>query len=105
KREGIVLAYLRGGFTVTYEEAVSWLQTMADIPQNQQDEDFIRIIPAMIDYAEGRIYRELDFLATLTSQTTTLNALNREFALPSTYGRSMYARRSARSPTVVYARR
>lgn len=67
---------------MTYDETIAWLQTMCEVPLNNADENFQRIIPAMMLYADGRIYRDLKFLATLTSQPISLTAHDREFALP-----------------------
>lgn len=53
---------------------------------DKSDYNFAIQIPAIIDYAEQRIYRELDLLATLTtnsSGTTTSN--QRDFILPATF--------------------
>jgi len=67
---------------MTYDELVSRLYTLLVIPRNNEDSDFLNILPAMFEYADGRIYRELDFLTTLITQPITLVALNREIALP-----------------------
>lgn len=67
---------------MTYNEAVSWLQTMLDIPLNQTDINFQRLVPAMFLYAEGRIYTDLAFLVTTITQQQRLTALNRELILP-----------------------
>lgn len=46
---------------------------------------FQTMLPGMIDYAEQRIYRELDLLNTVTrDNTTALTALSRNFTLPTT---------------------
>jgi hypothetical protein len=65
-----------------YDETVSWLQTMLEIPLNQTDINFTRIIPAMFLYAEARIYEDIPFLVTTITQQGRLTALNREFVLP-----------------------
>lgn len=47
--------------------------------------EFQTMLPGMIDYAEQRIYRELDLLSTVVRDNTgVLVANNRNFALPST---------------------
>lgn len=69
---------------MTYDEFVKALQTLCVIPLNQTDENFQRILPQIITYGENRIYRELDFLATLNATTAPLNANLRETALPAT---------------------
>jgi hypothetical protein len=69
---------------MTYDEIIKNLQTLLEIPLNQEDENFKRIIPLMLAYAENRIIRELDFLAATTSTMGTLIANNREITLPAT---------------------
>lgn len=66
-----------------YDTILKHLQTLLEIPLNQSDENFERITPLMFAYAENRIYRELDFLATTTATTGTMTANNREMNLPS----------------------
>jgi hypothetical protein len=45
------------------------------------------MLPGMIDYAEGRIYRELDLIAaSITDTSVSLTANNRSVALSTTYG-------------------
>lgn len=52
------------------------------------DPDFVAIRPSIIDYAEQRIYRELDLLSTVVSDTSaTLTANSRNFTLPTASGR------------------
>lgn len=51
------------------------------------DTNFLAIFPSLIDYAEQRMYRELDLLSTVTRQTGTLTANSRDFTLPTTSGR------------------
>lgn len=52
------------------------------------DDNFNDIISGMIDYAEQRIYRELNLLATVVRDSTTnLTANTRSFTLPSSLGR------------------
>jgi hypothetical protein len=55
---------------------------MLTVELNDADANFTRIIPSMFLYADGRIYRELGFLAKKITQPVTLTALNREFSLP-----------------------
>lgn len=50
------------------------------------DPNFLTMVPGMIDYAEGRIYREGDFLTTRVTTTTTLSSGNRSVTLPSSLG-------------------
>lgn len=45
--------------------------------------EFVQIMPRVIEYAEDRIYRELDLLDTIyVSSNNTLTANNRNFTLP-----------------------
>ena len=51
------------------------------------DTDFNTMLPGMIDYAEQRIYRELDLLYTqVTDSTTAVSSGNRNFNLPTGTG-------------------
>ncbi len=48
---------------------------------------FTTMLPGMIDYAEGRCYRELDLLYTQVTDATSLaSSGNRNFTLPTTTG-------------------
>jgi len=67
---------------VNYDEVVSQLKTMLSVQLNDDDTNFTRILPAMFLYADGRIYRELTFLATRITQPMRLVAGNREVPLP-----------------------
>lgn len=53
---------------VDYTTYVSQLETM--IAMDGTDADFPTIIPAMINYAEMRIYRELDLISTIVRDTS-----------------------------------
>ena len=68
---------------INYQQYMTTMQTMLVIPTDNVDNNFLTILPRMIEYAELRIYRELDFLSTLASQTTALTANNRNCTLPS----------------------
>lgn len=49
--------------------------------------DFVAILPSIIDYAEQRIYRELDLLSTVVRDSTgVLSVNNRNFTLPTGAG-------------------
>jgi|SRR5262245_7910737 len=67
---------------MVYDEVISALMTLGAIPLNSEDSNFQRIVPAMLHYAEGRIYRELAFLATDVTTPVTLTALERDVTLP-----------------------
>jgi hypothetical protein len=53
---------------MNYTEYVQQIATMAVVPVN--DPNYQIIIPQMINYAELRMQRDLDFLSTMTSNTT-----------------------------------
>jgi hypothetical protein len=67
---------------VTYDQIIEALQVLGAIPLNSEDTNFQRIVPAMFHYADGRIYRELAFLATDVITPVPLTAMEREVALP-----------------------
>lgn len=53
---------------------------------DKDDYNFVVEIPTVIDYAEQRLYRELDLLSTLiTDSTGTTTASQRDFTLPATF--------------------
>lgn len=67
----------------------SWVTAAADmLAMDEANADYVGILSSAIDYAEQRMYRELDLLSTVvrdTSGTVTANA--RSFTLPQTLGR------------------
>lgn len=67
---------------MNYDEIMSALMTLAAVPLNAEDDKFQRIIPGTFLYADGRIYRELNFLANDITQPLTLIANERETLLP-----------------------
>jgi hypothetical protein len=50
--------------------------------QDQNNNDFQNIIPNIIDYAEGRMYRDLDMIGAKFTDTAPATANNRFFTLP-----------------------
>lgn len=55
---------------------------------SSSDANYITILPSLIDYAEQRIYRELDLLRTVVrDQSGSLTANARTFTLPADAGR------------------
>lgn len=71
--------------SLTYSTYVTALSTLTTIPSSNPD--FTNILPDCIDYAEQRIYRELDLLSTVVrdaSQSLTPNSRN--FTLPTAQG-------------------
>lgn len=70
---------------LTYTSYVSQLANM--MATSETDPSFVTWLPGCIDYAEQRIYRELDLLATLISDATgQLTSGQREFTLPTGTG-------------------
>lgn len=54
---------------------------------DEANADFVQIMPSTINYAEDRIYRELNLLSTVIRDTTaTCTANSRTFTLPSALG-------------------
>lgn len=71
---------------LTYTTFVNQIANL--MVQDSTGTDFQTMLPAMIDYAEQRIYRELDLLSTIVRDTTAaLTTSNRNFTLPSSGGR------------------
>lgn len=67
--------------SLTYSSYLAELQRLAVAPAN--DTTFAQMVPNAIDYAEQRIYRDLQLLATNdTDATTTTVANTREITLP-----------------------
>ncbi|API52852.1 hypothetical protein BMW22_15615 [Rhizobium leguminosarum] len=67
-----------------YTTYVSQLENM--IVMDPTDADFPTIIPAIINYAEMRIYRELDLISTITRDASvTMTAGNPNISLPTTF--------------------
>lgn len=65
-----------------YQQYVDTLNNMAIQATNVTDPNFTQIIPRVIEYAELRIYRELDFLTTRSTATATLVSSNRNVSVP-----------------------
>lgn len=71
--------------SLTYAQYVSQISNLLVILSS--DANFQTMLPGMIDYAEQRMYRELDLLATrVTDSSGSLTTNNRNFALPTTTG-------------------
>lgn len=67
--------------SLTYSTYVTAIAEM--IAQDPTQTDYVAIVPRMIEYAEGRIYRELDLLGTNVRDTsTTLAAGTRDVTVP-----------------------
>lgn len=57
------------------------------VPISSGDANFLTMLPGAIDYAEQRLYRELDLLHVQTTDTTaSVSSGNRSFTLPSSNG-------------------
>lgn len=54
---------------------------------SENNPKFLDVLPRAIEYAENRIYRDLDLLSTIVRQTGTLSGNTRDFTLPSGSGR------------------
>jgi len=67
---------------MTYDEAVEALQTMFEVPINDEDENFLRIIPRAFEYASNRIYRDMRNLTAVRRTTATFTVSNRELLVP-----------------------
>lgn len=70
--------------SLTYDTYVAQISNLMVI--GSTDANFLTMLPGMIDYAEGRCYRELDLLATRITTTTTLSSGNRNVTLPTSAG-------------------
>lgn len=67
----------------TYVETIANLMGTATTQTN-----FVQVLPSIIDYAEQRIYRELDLLsATVRDRSGVLTPNSRTFTLPTAQGR------------------
>lgn len=66
----------------------TYISTIANLTvYSESDADFVQIMPSAIDYAEDRVYRELNLLATIVrNSSSTLTANSRNFALPTDLG-------------------
>lgn len=70
--------------SLTYDQFISQISNLMVI--GSTDANFIIMVPGMIDYAEGRLYRELDLLATRISTTITLSSGVRTVSLSTASG-------------------
>lgn len=67
--------------SMTYDQLNTYLQTI--LVDQAPSADYTTILPAAIQYAEQRIYRELDFLNTRTVlSSTAFTPGSREYTLP-----------------------
>lgn len=70
--------------SLTYSTFVTSLANLMVV--SPSDPNFLIDLPNIIDYAEQRIYRELDFLATRATDTTSLTQNTRTVPLPTNIG-------------------
>lgn len=66
----------------------TWKSALAQLGvYSESNADFVAILPSVIDYAEDRIYRELDLLSTrVRDSSSNLSANSRNFTLPTSQG-------------------
>lgn len=72
--------------SMTYTSYVTTMQTMLVVYDNTGQANLNAILPNMIDYAELRLYRDLDLLNTVTSASGPLTSGNRNITLPTPTG-------------------
>lgn len=70
--------------SLNYTTYVNQVANMLVIPSTETN--FTTMLPGMIDYAEGRIYRDLDLLYCWITDYGTVTASDRDFTLPSNFG-------------------
>lgn len=72
--------------SLTYSQYVDELRRLA--VATSADTEFTANLPSVIDYAEQRVYRELDLLSTIVRDSSAnATADDRNFTLPSSLGR------------------
>src|SRR5512143_3361318 len=69
---------------ITYDTYVNQISNMTVIGSTTPE--FQIMLPGMIDYAEQRIYRELNLLDTQVRDVTNLSTASRNLTLPSAFG-------------------
>lgn len=67
---------------LNYTTYIQAMQNLLVVPTDNVDTNFQNIIPRMIEYAELRIYREMDFLVASSALTTPLVTTNRSVTVP-----------------------
>lgn len=67
---------------MNFTEYTNAIRTILVEPQNRSDIDFERIVPRMIEYAELRIYREMDFLTTQGASNALMTSGSRNVTVP-----------------------
>jgi len=71
-------------YSGTVSGTMSYVQQIAEMAVvDQTDANYLAILPAMITYAENRMYRDLDFMFTSTSITGyTITSGSRQITIP-----------------------
>lgn len=67
---------------MNYTEYVDTIRRMAETGQDGENPDFEFIVPRMIEYAELRIYRDLDLLTARGTETATCTSGQRTVTVP-----------------------
>lgn len=70
--------------TLNYTTYLAQISNLMVIPST--DSNFTTMLPGMIEYADNRIYRELDLIYTQVTDTGITTASARDFTLPTTVG-------------------
>lgn len=65
---------------MTYDQIIAQVAEMMSVPVT--DSEYLAFAPAMLDYGQNRINRELDFLATVSRTSTVLTLGSRLLQLP-----------------------
>jgi len=71
---------------MTYTSYVTTMQTMLVVADPSGVDNLNAILPNMIEYAELRMYRDLQLLNTVVGVTGTLSANTRDFTIPAPAG-------------------
>lgn len=70
---------------LNYTSYIASVANLMVVPTTEAN--FVQIIPSMIDYAEGRIYRDLNLISTTISDSSALLTANsKNFTLPTSVG-------------------
>lgn len=69
---------------ITYDTYVNQISNLVVIGSTTPE--FQTMLPGMIDYAEQRVYRELNLLGTQVRDVTNLSTTSRNLTLPSAFG-------------------
>lgn len=76
---------------MTYDEVVQALQNLCEVPLNNTASEFQAILPLCFEYADGRIYRELDMLPTTVATVgVALTAGTARVTLPTQFINARY---------------